>query len=148
MFGLSPTEEAAVTAGPKRLSLALAILHYMWDLEGGTTCTDCLSAMGVSYQSGSVRFYELAKAGCLQATGETRRTVEGGRAKVYQATKKPDFKAYLRPRKEAPKDTTEDQEVLRQGLRFVKRWRKAKTQRGKEQAATDLIKSLAEVADR
>ena len=150
MLGLTSHELEAVQAGPKQLANALAILQHM-SKSKGETCSECLAQLDASITH--ERFYELARAGLLTHTGQRRTTSQGGVAKVYIAVKKPDFKEYIRfaqtkRTKTNPALTPEEQAILQHGKTFIKRWRKARSLRGREQAATDLITALAGVADK
>lgn len=140
--GLTPAEVLAVKTGPKRIAVAWRILDYV-EKTKGTTCHECLEGIGIAYQTGSPRYHELVRAGCLVPTGQRRTTSQGGMATVHRLAPKVDFKKFLNLPKRSGKDSGDlDKEIVRVGQAFLRRWRKAKTHKGRESAAVALVQAM------
>lgn len=155
MLGLDANEENIVTSGPKRMAMAFAMLRFVASREQGATCDECTEALGLTHQSASARFHELVRVGCLVSTGQKRQTQSGGVAAVHKAATNTDFKAYLAqstllraPAASGKILSNTEQEVLAHGILFVQRWQKAKTVKGRQEAAANLIRELGSLAQR
>jgi hypothetical protein len=144
MFGLTPEEEARVLA-QKRAGLALRMLQFIAKRgRKGATCDECLEALGLPHQSGSPRFGELVRAGCLQTTSTSRATRSGKLATVHVIRPGATFDAYLnlKPKVRATGLPPKDAAVLAAGRKFLERWRKNASKAGKEQAVGGLVADL------
>lgn len=153
MFGLTPAEERDVTSGPRRLRMAFLLLRFVATMKkNGATCDECMTALGLPHQSASARFHDLVRAGCLVKTGKRRRTRSGALATVHVANPAANFKGFMtRParRRSRKAGLSElEQEVLSAGLDFVTRWKRARTLKGREEAAVALVNRLGAVVCR
>lgn len=147
MFGLTPTEEAAILAGPKRLAMALLILRFVAEKgEQGATCDECIVALNLPHQSGSPRYAELVRSGCLVAA-KKRATRTGALALAHRAAPDADFRVYLATAQKKGQKATlpaEETAVLAAGMKFVRAWRASSKNR--ENAAVTLINELGTIA--
>jgi len=147
MFGLKPEEVAAVLVR-KRTRDAFNMLRYVADNgEQGSTCDEALVALSLPHQSGSPRFWELVRAGCLQPTKRRRKTQSGASAVVHVVPKEASFLAYLAIGRMPGKTkveglSTREQAILDAGNDFLKRWKAAKTKKGQNGALTALVGRL------
>jgi hypothetical protein len=94
-LGLTQEEIADIANGPKRTVEAFRMLQFIAGRPKGATCDECSSALGLSHGSASPRFSELEHSGCLQFTGQKRRTESGGSARVCHVSPTADFHQYL-----------------------------------------------------
>lgn len=151
MLGLSNQEELAVRQGPKRLAMAFQILEFaVRQKRSGATCDEVVTALGLYPPSASVRYSELVKSGCLVATTRVRPTTSKGVAKVHVAASRPNFKKYMqylqRPVSKRAGLSLLDSSILYVGKAFCKRWTRAKTSTGRENASRYLINTLVGLA--
>jgi hypothetical protein len=149
MFGLTPKEALAVNTGPKRSAMGFQILQYVASTRGAT-CDECETALGFAHQSASARYFELVHAGLLVPTGK-RKTKAGAQATVHKVLETADFKQYLRftsqkAKRARPGLTPTEQEVLRAGMEFLASWKKARSGKGRENAAVTLVNKLGALA--
>lgn len=148
MFGLTNEEELAVLGGPKRTALAFRILVHVSEV-GDATAHECSEALHVPNQSLSVRFSELVKSGCLTHRGKKRRTKSGGLALICKVAEEADFKTYLalvRVKSKKSRGLSDvEQKVLTAGMEFLAKWKRAKTQKGRQDASVTLVNSLVRI---
>lgn len=152
-FGLKPEEQVAILQ-QKRARDAFEILTLVQSYKArGATCDEVLVALDLPHQTGSPRFQELAKAGCLVATDKRRRTRSGKTAVVHVVAKDASFIAYLTLGSARGKKTkaaglsTRERAILDASLEFLSRWNAAKTSKGREKPLATLIQRLC-VADK
>jgi hypothetical protein len=126
LFGLTNEQRARVSAGPRRPAMALSILVYAVKQRRGVTADECTQGLGLTHQSGSARFHELVKAGCLQGTGQKRRTRAGGFAVVHVVAPGATFAGYLTSlRVEAKRKGSVKEQALAEALSFLRGWPRA-----------------------
>lgn len=152
MFGLTAEEEATVLM-QKRTRDAYNILRFVADSKDrGATCDDALLALTIPHQTGSPRFLELVRAGCLQPTKRRRKTQSGASAVVHVVPEDTSFIAYLTIGRmpsvaKVQGLSTKEQAILDAGHDFLKRWKGAKTKKGQKGALTDLVRRLCAADD-
>ncbi len=144
-LGLTPAEETIILNGSKRYSNALAILKYVSKSIDGATCDECAEALGLTENSGSPRFSELERAGCLEFTGVRKTTRAGGIARVCRVTKNANFRNYFKITKNKTSKhglSQQDSNILAAGKKFLKNWHKNKKNEDKSVVVKELIMAL------
>jgi len=150
MFGIDNTQASLLKLSGGSVGMAYQILEYI-AFNGPKTYDECAEVLNLSHGSGSVRFSELVKSGCLERTQQHRTTRAGGRAVVHQIAADADFRKHLAKvhRVAKPKSgSSEDQEAMRIATRFIRGWKRTNSKNARKKLAEEVMLGLIALADR
>jgi len=145
-FGLTRVMRARVAAGPKRPAMAMNILTFAAAQKNDVTADECMYGLGLTHQSSSARFHELAKSGCLRKTQLKRETRSGGMAIVYIVEPNASFRMYLDFIQRGDTHGAVKDRALMSAMLFIRGWSRAKSKATKRRLITTLVTRLVDLS--